>query len=141
MGDTVEALAHKTDISGRAMEKLDSAKHAITGAAPNADQIKGGTRRVAAVAHDNPLGMVAGAAAVGFLAGMALPSTKIEDERLGPVADRVKETAMETGQEALDRGKEVAESAMETLKEEGLEQAKEMRDSAVSNAQSTSPQM
>ena len=52
-----------------------------------------------------------------------LPSTRMEDERVGPIADQVKEKAIETGQEAMERGKEVAgqvaEQAAETAKERG----------------------
>jgi hypothetical protein len=40
-----------------------------------------------------------------------MPSTWVEDERLGLVADQVKEKARETGQEALERGGQVATEA------------------------------
>ncbi len=39
--------------------------------------------------------MAIGAVAVGFLAGMAAPSTRLENQRLGPVADRVKDKVQE----------------------------------------------
>ena len=42
------------------------------------------------------------------------------------MATRLKDTAKETGQEALDRGKVVAQSAMETAREEGSEQGREL---------------
>jgi hypothetical protein len=37
-----------------------------------------------------------------------VPSSRVEDEKLGPIADQVKET----GQEALDRGKEAVQQAV-----------------------------
>ena len=40
----------------------------------------------------------------GFLVGMLIPSTRLEDERLGEMADYVKDKARETGQEALEEG-------------------------------------
>ena len=74
--------------------------------------------------------------AVGFIAGMLVPTTKVEDEKIGPIADQVKEKAKETGQEALERGKEVAGQAAETAKEAGREQAEGLRDSAKEKAAS-----
>ena len=84
-----------------------------------------------------------GAVAVGFIAGMLIPSTRVEDEKLGPVADDVKEKAKETGQEALEHGKQVAQdaaqSAQETLKESGQQHAQEVKETAQTNAQQATP--
>ena len=105
---------------------------------PDADQVKGQVRKAAGLAQENPLGLAVGAMAVGFLAGMLVPSTRVEDEKLGPMADRVKEQAKETGQEALERGKEVAQSAaqsaVDTVSEEGQKHGEELADSAKENA-------
>lgn len=138
MGDTVEALGHKTDVTGRAKDavsdKVESVKSTITGATPDGDQVKQGARRAAGVAQENPLGLALGAVAVGFVAGLVIPSTKVEDEHIGPMADQLKEKAKETGQEVVERGKDVAqqaaESARDTAQEAGREHAEEMRDSA-----------
>jgi ElaB/YqjD/DUF883 family membrane-anchored ribosome-binding protein len=109
MGDTAEALGHKADVPGRAREaisdKVDSA---------------------AGIAKENPLGLAIGATAVGFVAGLLIPATRVENERIGPMADQVKERAKETGQEAVERGKHVAEQAAQTAREEGRKQAEEM---------------
>ncbi len=43
-------------------------------------------RNVTAMAR-NPLGMAIGSVAVGFLAGMLLPVTAVERERMGPSAN------------------------------------------------------
>jgi hypothetical protein len=72
---------------------------------PTINPIKGG------------IGLAIGATAVGFIVGLALPSTRVEDERIGPIADQVKDKARETGQEAIERGKQVAEQAAETVKD------------------------
>jgi gas vesicle protein len=88
--------------------------------------VKQGARQAVGIAKENPLGLAIGATAVGFVAGLLIPSTKVEDERIGPMADQVKEQAKEKGQEAVDRGKHVAEQAAETVKEEGRQQAQEM---------------
>jgi gas vesicle protein len=134
MGDTVEALGHKADVPGRAKEAISSRVDTVKDKVPSTGQAAG-------VAKENPLGLAVGAAAVGFVAGMLIPSTRVEDEKIGPMADQVKEKARETGQEALDRGKEVArqtaESAKETAQEAGKEQAGELRDSTQEKAAET----
>jgi hypothetical protein len=64
------------------------------------------------------------------VAGLLIPSTRVEDEKIGPMADQVKDRAKETGQEALERGKHVAQEAAQTVKEEGRQQAEEMAPSS-----------
>jgi hypothetical protein len=149
MGDTVEALGYKTDVKtrtknaisdkvGAAKGKVGSAKEKVSGATPDAGDVKQGAGRAKGIAEENPLGLAIGATAVGFVVGLLIPSTRLEDEKIGPVADQVKETAKETGQEALERGKQVAqqtaESAKETAREAGQEQAEELRSSAQEKA-------
>jgi gas vesicle protein len=143
MGDTVEALGYKADVPGRAKEaitsRVDTVKEKVGGATPSGGDVKQGARKAAGVAQENPLGLAIGATAVGFVAGMLIPSTRIEDEKIGPMADQVKEKAKETGQEAMERGKEVArqaaDSAKETAQEAGREQADELRGSAQEKAE------
>jgi ElaB/YqjD/DUF883 family membrane-anchored ribosome-binding protein len=141
MGDTAEALGHKADVPGRAREavagKVDSVKEKFTGAkesvsdsTPSGEDVKQGAQQAVGIAKENPLGLAIGATAVGFVAGLLIPSTKVENEKIGPMADQVKDQAKETGQEALERGKHVAEQAVETAKEEGQKQAQEMAPSS-----------
>jgi hypothetical protein len=111
----------------------------VRDATPSGDQVKRTARRAAGLAQENPLGLAIGAAALGFLAGLVVPSTRVEDERLGPVADQVKDKARETGQEALERGKQVAQeaagAAVETAKQRGQQQGQDLADSARQQAQ------
>jgi ElaB/YqjD/DUF883 family membrane-anchored ribosome-binding protein len=134
MGDTAEALGHKADVPGRAREaisdKVDSVKSTFSGATPSGGDVKQGAQQAVGIAKENPLGLAIGATAVGFVAGLLIPSTRIEDERIGPMADQVKDQAKEMGQEAVERGKHVAEQAAETVKDEGQKQAQEMAPSS-----------
>jgi hypothetical protein len=127
MGDTVEALGYKADVPSRVSDKVGSVRERISGATPDGRQVKEGARQAMGVAQENPIGLAIGSVAVGFLAGMLVPSTRVEDEKIGPMADEMKERAKETGQEALERGKQVAQEAAETAKETGRQQAEEMR--------------
>jgi hypothetical protein len=161
MGETVEAVGYKADVPSRAkdavgdkVENMKSkvsdtatrAKEAVVGTAsrvgdatPSGGEVKQAGRRAAGLAKENPLGLAIGAVAIGFLAGLAVPSTRVEDEKLGRVADQVMDKVKETGQEALDRGKqvaqEVASTATETAKEKTQEHGQELADSARQNAQ------
>jgi gas vesicle protein len=138
MGDTVEALGYKADVKTRAKDniadKRDRLKERVTGTTPDPDDVKEGAKRAVGVAQENPIGLAIGSLAAGFVAGMLIPSTRVEDEKIGPMADQVKETAKETGQEALERGKEVAqeaaESAKETVQEQAPEHAEQLKESA-----------
>jgi hypothetical protein len=154
MGDTVEALSYKTDVKARAKDSITDrvesvksrvglASSKVSDATPSGGDVKQGARRAKGLAEENPLGLAIGAVAVGFIAGLAVPSTRVEDQRLGPMADQVKDMAKETGQEALDRGKQVAqdtaESAMETAQQAGQQHAEQLKQSAAQGARDVAP--
>ena len=111
---------------------------------PDTEQVKYKARQAKSVAQENPLGLALGSLAVGFLAGMLIPSTRVEDEKLGEASDSVIEKVKETGQEALEHGKQVAQdavqSAQETVKESGPEHAQQVKESAQESAQEPRPQ-
>lgn len=150
MGETVEALGYKADVKTRAKEKItgkrDQLKERITGtssrvsdATPDGEQIKQGAKQAAGIAQENPLGLALGSVAVGFVAGLLIPSTNVEHEKIGPMADQVKERAKETGQEALEHGKEVAQDAAQSVKDtaqqSGQQHAEDLRGSVQEKAQ------
>src|SRR3954465_15825484 len=148
MGETVDALGYKTDVKARAKDSIQDKKESVMGVAssakerivgagqsvneatPDGQQVKQQAKRAASVAQENPLGLAVGAVAVGFLAGMLIPSTRVEDEKLGAMSDDVMGRAKQTGQEALERGKQVAQDAAETAKDSGREHAQELKESA-----------
>jgi ElaB/YqjD/DUF883 family membrane-anchored ribosome-binding protein len=131
-----EAVVGTASRAGDAMSETTSR---VGDAAPRGGQVKQQAKRAAGLAQENPLGLAVGAVALGFLAGLAVPGTRVENERLGPVADQVKDKVKETGQEALDRGKqvaqEVASSAAETAKQSTQEHGQDLAHSAKQNTQ------
>ena len=149
MSDTVEALGYKADVPSRAKEsiqgKVDSVKSKVTGATPDAGQVKGGAKQAVGVAQSNPLGLAVGAAAVGFLAGMLIPETQKEHEALGEAADTVKAQVRDTAQTAVEHGKqaaqEVAQQATETAKETAQQHGQEVAQTAQDNAQQAREQV
>ena len=142
MGDTVDAIGYKADVKSRAKDKITDTKDRITGKVSDTTPDKQQVKRAASAAQENPLGLAIGGIAVGFLAGLLIPSSRVEDEKIGPMADQVKDQIKETGQEALDRGKDVAQqaaqSAKETAQESGQQHAQEMKDSTQQRAETVS---
>jgi hypothetical protein len=149
MGETVEAIGYKTDVKSRVRDNLvqkkdsvvggaDSLVSRVSGVVPDRQQVKTGAQKVG-VSKQNPLGLSIAGAAVGFIAGTLIPSTTVEDERLGEMSDQVSEKAREAGQEALDRTKGVAreavESARETVQERSGDEADQMASSLRDKAQ------
>src|SRR3954470_11785051 len=128
MGETVDALGYKADVKSRAKDRVVGVKDRVVGATPDTGDVKQQARRAKSVAEENPLGLAVGAVAVGFLAGMLIPSTRVEDERMGAISDDVIERAKETGQEALERGKQVAQDAAQTAAQTAKESAGEHAD-------------
>ena len=93
LGETVEAVGYKADVPSRAKEavsdKVENMKSKVStrhpsqeavvgtgsraGDATGQGQVKRAGRRAAGMAKENPLGLAIGAAALGFLAGLAVP--------------------------------------------------------------------
>jgi gas vesicle protein len=154
MGGTVDALAYKADVKSRTKEKVtdkvDSLKEKVTGAtgtvsdaAPSGDDVKQGAQRAVGVAQENPLGLAIGAVAMGFVAGMLIPGTRVENDKFGHVADQVKEQVKSTAEDAVEHGKQVAQdaaqSAAQTAKESGERHAQDLQETAHDSAQAISP--
>ena len=154
LGETMEAIGYKTDVRARADDYVSEKKNKLTGkvagakdtvtstvsrVVPSREGIKQKSQSLTDTAQSNPIGMAIGAAAVGFLAGMLIPSTRVENEKVGEIADRVKDQASEMGHEALERGKEVAQeakdAAVETVRERGREETHELASNLRSNSE------
>lgn len=159
VSETMSALGHKANVKSRVKEsvarkkdalvggvssgkdavvgKADSLVSSVTGVVPDRGEVVEGARKVG-VSKENPLGLVIGGAAVGFVVGLIVPSTRVEDEKIGETADQVKDAVKESGQEAFDRGKQVAQEAIDaatgTAKDSAQEQGAEMTDSLKDSA-------
>jgi hypothetical protein len=139
LGATAEALAYKADVPSRTKEavgeKVAGVKDAITGKVEGArDSVMGAKdtvgdktpdreslkRRGSAMkrtAEGNPFGLMAGAVAVGFLAGSLLPSTPVEQEKIGPIADDVKQSAGELAGEVKEAASSMAGEVQDAAKQ------------------------
>jgi len=127
---------------------LSTATDKLHSATPDADEVKRKARRAASVAQENPLGLAVGSIALGFLAGALIPTTDVENEKIGPIADQLKDEAKSTGHEVVERGKAVAQQAQEaattamqagqdtqSVGKEAVNQAQGLKDSVKESAQ------
>jgi len=138
---TTRAREAVVGTASRASDTVGDTASWVSQATPGGVQVERQARRAAGLAQENPLGLAIGAAAIGFLAGLAMPSTRVEDERLGPVADEVKDKVRETGQEALQRGKEVAREAASSTAEAAREHGQDLAASAKQRGQEVRDQV
>jgi gas vesicle protein len=163
MGDTVEAIGYKADVPARTKEKVSDTfsdmKERIGGtasavadrvggtaagiseSAPDPADVKHAAKRGMSVAQENPIGLAIGSIAVGFLAGMLIPSTRVENEKIGPVAWQVREQAMHTGQEALEHGKQVAQEVASTVQDHAQHVKDDVKQTAQQAAQEHGEQL
>ena len=154
LSETADALAYKADVPTRTKdwigEKKDAVVSTVSGVTskageitPDGAEVSQSMNRMKRLAERNPVGLAIGGAAVGFIAGLLMPSTRMEDERIGPMADDVKATAADAGREALERGKDVVQeagaTAIETAKERGREEGEELSESLQEKARELSP--
>ncbi|GAC1478034.1 MAG: hypothetical protein NVS1B6_19510 [Steroidobacteraceae bacterium] len=126
MGDTVDALAYKADVPNRLKDsiadKVDDVMAAIGSTAtkmtsavtgsvsdklPDAGDVRRGATRAVGMVKENPLGVLLSGVAVGFVLGSLLPSTEIENERIGELSDQIKAQVKDAGNQALEHGKAV----------------------------------
>jgi len=146
VGDEVDALSYKTDVSARVGDYVDEKRQAVkdkvtgvrdvvTGTASRAVPSGEKVGRVKDTAERNPMGLAIGAVGIGFVAGLLIPSTRVENDRMGEMSDRLVDAAKETAGDAVERGKQVAQEAVETAKESGREQGEELASNLRDRAQ------
>jgi ElaB/YqjD/DUF883 family membrane-anchored ribosome-binding protein len=66
---------------------------------------------------ENPIAMLVGGLAVGFLIGLVLPVTRFEAERIGPIADDMKGRVRDAGTEVVRRGGEVIKETIDASRQ------------------------
>lgn len=164
MGDTVEALSYKADVPARVKDAVNdrvetvketigdvmsNVKGAVGGVkqravegwsetaerVPSREEMKNAARRGVGIAAENPLGLAIGAAAVGFLAGLLMPVTDYEREKLGPIRDDLVDRAQSAGSGMVEHGKQVlqetAEAALQTAQQSAQTHAQQIANEAL----------
>ncbi len=150
MGETVDAIAYKADVPNRVQDavndRVQTMKSTITGTIgsvrnrvssviPEGMDVRDATMSGMNAVRENPLGLFFGCAAVGFLIGSLLPSTDIENERLGEMSDRLKQTAQTTGGQVLEQGKAVMKETIDAAQQSAMQHGSEIAHSAMDGMQ------
>jgi gas vesicle protein len=141
VGDEVEALSYKTDVPARVGDYVGEKKQAVTGkvadvknvvSAATSTVLPSGEKvgRLKDMAERNPLGLTIGGVAVGFVAGLLLPSTRLENDKMGEMSDRVVDAAKETAGDAVESAKQVAHDTADSAEEQGRGLASTLQDKA-----------
>jgi len=141
VGDEVAALSYKTDVPARVGDFVDDKKQAVTGKLTDVKDAVAGTAsnvlpsgqkvgRLKDTAERNPLGLAVGGVAAGFVAGLLLPSTRIENKAMGETSDKVVDAVKETASEAIESGEQLAHEATESAKAHGQDLASNLQDRA-----------
>jgi hypothetical protein len=118
---------HASDLGHQVADKASNLSHqARDKASELGSQAKRQVRRAKLgfwqTMEENPLLIGAATLAVGVLAGYLLPSTDREDELMGETSDHLLDEVKEAGQQALDKGKQVAGAVVDKVKEEAQHQ-------------------
>ncbi len=130
-GSAKEAVSNAADTVGEKAEHLkdqalDLGHQAQDKALKLKRKAKTGVRRVRTgfweTMESNPLLVGAATLALGIVAGLAIPSTDVEDEWMGETRDQLVDQAKELGQEALDKGKGMAGTVADKVKAEAEHQ-------------------
>jgi gas vesicle protein len=141
MSETVDALSYKTDVKSRMTNAVSSQKDKLMGTVsdntPDPDQVKEKAKQGVGIAKENPVALAVGGLALGFLGGLLAPSTRMENEKIGDVSDKVTDTIKETGQEAMERGKSVAQEAVGAAGESGKQEAQKLGEGLKERVQET----
>jgi len=103
-----------------AREKLETARDTMQESVQNMTGNLGNLNPM-----ENPIGMLLAGLAVGFLIGLALPVSRFEAERIGPITDDVKDRMRQARSEMMRRGGEVIKDTIEASREAAVNRLRE----------------
>jgi len=139
VGNEVDAISYKTDVPARVGDFVDDKKQAVTGKLSDVKDAVAGTAsnvlpdgervgRLKDTAERNPLGLAVGGVALGFVAGLLLPSTRVENKAMGETSDKITDAVKETASDAIESGKQVAQDATDSAKTQAHDIASTLQD-------------
>lgn len=123
VGDRISGRAHSFADRGRGLMDETSDRMHMAGNRMRYETRRAG-RNLEEMMESAPLAFGVGALAAGLIAGLIFPATRTEEEFMGSTAGDAINTARERGEDMLDSGKEVAQSAgraaMDQARQEGI---------------------
>ena len=120
---------------------LGDATSTIGDKTPSTQDVKEKASGLAAKAGEHPAAVAGGAAVAGLAAGLALPETDLEREKLKPHAQQAREQVQTKAQETVQQVKsgvqDAAGSVADTVKEQGQQQGGKVGEMAEKAADKT----
>jgi gas vesicle protein len=125
----VDALKEKVPDAGALKEKMPDgigdAAGKIGDKAPSKEEVKEKAHGLAATAKEHPAAVAGGAAVAGLAAGLALPETNIEREKLKPRAQEARAEVTGRVQETVEQVKSGVQDAAGSVTDAVKEQAQQ----------------
>ena len=104
-GEKMAALKEKMP------DGVGAATSKVADATPSTQDVKDKAQAAASIAGEHPIVLAAGAAAAGLAAGLALPETELERQKLAPAAQDAKQQAQAKAQEAQAKAQQAIQQA------------------------------
>jgi ElaB/YqjD/DUF883 family membrane-anchored ribosome-binding protein len=112
MGSTMSAMIERMEAMREQMDamrgQMGSTMGTVRERMPHTEDVRGMAQRAGSV-RENPLGLVMGAFAAGFLAGLVIPVSEYERRTVGPLRDDLLDRAQCAGSGAIRHGRAVIE--------------------------------
>jgi ElaB/YqjD/DUF883 family membrane-anchored ribosome-binding protein len=100
-------------LKAKVPDSVSDAKSRVAEATPSKEDVKQKAQAATDTAKDNPVALVAGAAAAGLAAGVAIPQTDIEKEKLGPPAQEARQNIETKVKGTVEQVKSSAQEAVQ----------------------------
>jgi gas vesicle protein len=141
-----DAVSAKMDgMKDKMPDGVGEAKARIGEKTPSKEEVKAKAQDAVQTAKGNPAAIAGGAAVAGLAAGLALPETDLEREKLKPHVQEAKTQATERVQQTVDQVKtgvqDAAGSIADTVKEQGRQQGGKVGEMAEKAADKTHEQV
>ncbi len=125
MGEKVkDKLPDPSAIKGK-LPDGQTLKDKLPDGAPSTDDVKAKAHDAAQAAKDNPIAVIAGAAAAGLAAGLALPETELERQKLAPAAQGARHDIEQKVQDTVAQVKSGVQDAVDSTADTVREQAQQ----------------
>lgn len=121
----VDALKHKAPDGAALKDKMPGSVGDLADKTPSKEDVKHKAQGAAQTAKQHPAAIAGGAAIAGLAAGLALPETELEREKLKPHAQQARADATQRVQETVQQVKSGAQDAAASVTDAVKQQAQQ----------------
>jgi ElaB/YqjD/DUF883 family membrane-anchored ribosome-binding protein len=132
-------LGRARDVSEAVGSTSERAQQGVSDALSSTGDRAQSARQAVSMVTENPLGLALGALAAGFLAGLLLPMSNAEREKIEPVRDQLVNRAQSAVSEAVDAGKSIVQETITSATSAAQESAQQHGKEIVQHATAGTP--